>query len=461
MNITDLPIELQEHILSFLSVLQELQTASTVCTHWREICRSLYTVKHRIFRDHARAGRLVWRRVGGGEPVGLVRNGHHHRNGGHHHPFRSSQQAGGARVVTPPPRHLHRAVLHGHHMFIHGGDTTSGIYNGLYKLDILTNTWSKVIAREGVPPTPRSRFAMTKYGHHVFVTGGCNMSRGYVAVEYNDIYVYDLVENVWYSAGNLLQRRYTHGCVCLESEGDTIRLVLVGGLGTMCNMAVNVELCTLSRDSNNRYRVSNSVLFPNTDTRMFHTQIKLDDHRVFVFGGRTMTELGDDPSVPVVRQDASILTLSPDYTSLQISSVPMLNSNISVYSGLYPVVLDDFVVVGGRVIYLQQVIYTKESRELPGFYVLDEGRCQTGLEISKNRYFHTFILDISEVGRGGAAKWVEVENNPPAHAPFSSRFHTSVVAGDSIVVFGGTVQDQRTKKSQDNNALYRVTVTNR
>ena len=54
--------------------------------------------------------------------------------------------------------------------------------------------------------------------------------------------------------------------------------------------------------------------------------------------------------------------------------------------------------------------------------------------------------------------WMPVTKNPPLLAPRYSIFHRTILVGDGIYVFGGTVLDQRSKQPSSSNNLYKITV---
>jgi len=456
MEVSCLPEELLEHILSYLSVVCELQTSSQVCLQWRKICVSIYRLKHSLFLDQAQKGNFVWRQCG---EVKRARSLHFVPK--HVKPRNSAQQLG-----MPAPRSFHHAAFHGQYIYVYGGESggtalaSSSYFNDMFRYNVLLQSWEKV-STTGTPPTPRSKVSVTRVEDTLIVTGGCVSTRLRTSIRpaeivHDDVHFFDIGRSLWYkSPGSLLNIRCYHESICL---GDSTKLVLSGGFSSVVDMCDAIEVCNLKRDLNSGlYAVSESRRFQFQHLRIFHSQVKIDEQTLLIYGG--MTQAPDLTSQHLIRTDACLIKFNDNFSDFQLTSIVV--NNWDVYNGLYPAFVNDFARVQNSLIFFQRSGYIKkvpDHGQNLNFYEADTIRKPTGDEIYRQDYYHTFILNFDGILENNSISWMPVTKNPPLLAPRYSIFHRTILVGDGIYVFGGTVLDQRSKQPSSSNNLYKITV---
>ena len=451
-----LPEELLEHILSYLSVVCELQTAAQVCKLWRKICVSIFRHKHHSFFDQALKGNFVWRQCG---ITGPARS--HHFVPKHMKPRISAQ-----RLSIPAPRSFHHTVFYGQSIYVYGGEnneaTGSSYFNDMFRYDVLSQKWEKV-STSGTPPTPRSKVSVTRLKDTLIISGGCVSTRIRTSIRpaeivHNDVHFYNIEKRLWYKGGTLLSSRFYHESICLENS-DRTTLVLTGGLTSTIEMSDSVEVCDLKMDRDGFLSISESRKIPFPHPRMFHSQAKINERTVLVYGG--MNQDPESLSDHLIRTDTCLIKFNESFSNCEIIDIAVHGSD--VYNGLYPAFVSDFARIKNSLIFFQRSGYIKQKLSsdgtpYPNFYQADTERKPTGDEIYRQDYYHTFILNFDHVLESNSISWIPVQKNPPKLAPRYSVFHRTVLVGDCIYVFGGTVLDQRTKVPKSSNNLYKINV---
>ncbi|KAL5255277.1 hypothetical protein ACHWQZ_G014622 [Mnemiopsis leidyi] len=456
MEVSCMPEELLEHILSYLSVVRELQTAAQVCQLWRKICVSIFRHKHNSFLEQALKGNFVWRQCG---RTGPARSNHFVAK--HMKPRISAQ-----RLSIPAPRSFHHAAFHGQSIYVYGGEnnetTGSSYFNDMFKFDVLSQMWEKV-STSGTPPTPRSKVSVTRLRDTLIVSGGCVSARMRSSIRpaeivHQDVHFYNIEKRLWYKGGTLLTSRFYHESICLENSGR-ITLVLTGGLTSTVEMSDSVEVCDLKMDCDGFFSISECRKIPFPRQRMFHSQAKINERTLLVYGG--MNQDPENLSDHLIRTDACLIKFDESLSNCELVDIAVHGSD--AYNGLYPAFVSDFARVKDSLIFFQRSGYIKQKlssdgRPYPNFYQADTERKPTGDEIYRQDYYHTFILNFEGVLENTSVSWLPVTKNPPLLAPRYSVFHRTVLVGDCIYVFGGTVLDQRTKVPKSSNNLYKINV---
>ena len=453
MDISSLPDELLEHILSYLSVVTDLYVASKVSKLWRKICSDVFGFKIETFHKESRNGNFVWRLCGEQKSAGRTM----HFVPKHMKPRPASFDD----LSKPSPRVMHNATFYKNTIYVYGGETSqkTSYFNDMFGYDVLTQKWEKVKS-SNPSPTPRSSFSLVRNDDNILISGGCISSRTPIRITekiFDDVFSYNITNKSWNKCGSLRTKRYLHQSTCLKS-GDSLKLVLVGGIGENPHLGpTQIEVCTLAVDSNNLYNLTGTNTFDFPDVLIRHSQCKIDDHRILVYGG--MTKFPDQPIKCFIRNDAWLLEFDDLYEAVTFTKITV--ENVSVYHGMFPSVTNDYVRIRDFLVYFQRSCFIKESANRPDLFEVDHDRKPTGDAIYRQDYYHTFILDISQVVATKTITWQPVLNNPPKMAPRNSLFHKTVLAGDSIYVFGGSIHDRRTKQPQDSNNLYKVNVVRR
>ena len=447
-EISCIPEELLELILSHLSVVFELQTASQVCKLWRKHCLSLFRFRLQTFHSQSQKGHFVWRKCGEKDLKTPL----------HFMPKHVKVRRSVDLLSAPSPRVKHGAAFYGNTIYIYGGETssTTSFFNDMLGFNVLDQKWQK-ISVQGTPPTPRSTFSLTQFEDNLIVTGGFILSRitsiRPIDQFYDDIHIYNITQNMWYKVGNLESMRSSHSSVCLGSGSDSVNLVLSGGMHQLFKTSETIELCNLVL-KDGKYKKHRSQSFTCPHFSREHSMAKIDDYKFLMYGG--VTNFGDVSTKFFIRNDAWLVEFNKSYTEVQFINIEV--NNIISNNGMYPIVINDFVRVKNSLIYFQRSNFIKESEECQGFFEIDSNRKPTGDEIYRQDFFHTFILNIDNVAKDHSVSWVPVPSNPPTFAPRNSVFHRTVLAGDSIYIFGGYVRDPRTKQPTDSNNLYKIDV---
>jgi hypothetical protein len=98
---------------------------------------------------------------------------------------------------SPSARHNHSAVVWGGAMWIFGGSSSNTQYhNQLWKFDLHTHQWTLVTPNyNSTPPFPRHGHSAVVWGDKMVIFGG--KSDAQTCAYYNDVHVYDFVENSW------------------------------------------------------------------------------------------------------------------------------------------------------------------------------------------------------------------------------------------------------------------------
>lgn len=449
MSVTILPDEILEHILSYLSVVVELEIASQVCQSWRKICKSITIIKNAIFEDRARKGSFVWRQCGIKPRQSLS----HHFVPKH----QRSRNSGVLELSRPSPRSLHKSCSYKDRIFLFGGQAQASYFNDMFEYNVLNHKWNKVVST-GPSPTPRSHFSFICFKDNLIMCGGIiqksNSIRQFEKC-YSDIYIFSITKSTWYIAGSMSHSRHSHGCVCI-SEGLGLKLIMIGGQSTAIHYSESVEICYLSL-AEGQFQVVRSACFSIPIRFKWSCQVIVNDHNILVYGGMTNSlNPSELPQVECIINDAFMLQFNDDYSDVEYKS--LIVNNLGFYNGQYPALVNDFVRIKDSVIFLQKSIFIKDSSTLPGYFVFDRDRKPSGDEIYRQDYYHTFILNFDDVLQTQSISWVPIERNPPNLSPRSSVFHQTTLVGDSIFVFGGAVTNQRSRQHESSDNLYKVNV---
>jgi F-box protein 42 len=160
---SNIPIEVTEEILSYLSSYGELQQAKRVCKTWHSLVGRICLQRERYFYDSVCRGKLSFRVI--------------------------AQKS----RITPCQRFSHSSCVVGKSMYIFGGCSTSNTaFNDVYELNLQDFRWSK-LRLSGIPPQPKECATMVVHQNRIILFGGwCQPSRlGIVsnAKFYNGVHV--------------------------------------------------------------------------------------------------------------------------------------------------------------------------------------------------------------------------------------------------------------------------------
>jgi len=184
---------------------------------------------------------------------------------------------------TISKRYSHAACSWGNFMYVFGGCTcTSTTFNDLWKLDLGTREWSRILTM-GSYPSPKACATMVNYKQSLILFGGWTHPSPYPLHQawrtFNELHIYDVPTNRWrYISSPTLSPPAMAGHACTV-HGD--KMVVFGGL-LGCGRGSNDVWCLDLLNNTWSLKETNDVKPP---TRYGHSQIVVDDDHLLVFGG--------------------------------------------------------------------------------------------------------------------------------------------------------------------------------
>ena len=274
-----LPTEVLELILYYLRPYGDLQHAALVCKRWYRISKALLSRRRRDFTESSKAGRLY-------STVYDLPEG-------------------------PAARYTHSCVYHKGSLYLFGGSNTeSATFNDLWRFDLNSRVWHRVIA-QGTPPSPRSMSTFVPYGDCLYLFGGwhpppsAHLSPGnYQPRFFNDLDVFNTQSEQWdrIFSSPVPQPVCAHSTVVVESQKI---MVVYGGMLINRRLQSRVWIFDLI---DRIWEVEERVEGPRPDARYGHTAALIDDEHMLVFGG---SQLANDEAGSVLK-DCWLLTMPPN-----------------------------------------------------------------------------------------------------------------------------------------------------
>eukprot|EP00817_Percolomonadidae_sp_ATCC50343_P001530 CAMPEP_0117419158 /NCGR_PEP_ID=MMETSP0758-20121206/785_1 /TAXON_ID=63605 /ORGANISM="Percolomonas cosmopolitus, Strain AE-1 (ATCC 50343)" /LENGTH=494 /DNA_ID=CAMNT_0005200073 /DNA_START=635 /DNA_END=2116 /DNA_ORIENTATION=- len=125
--------------------------------------------------------------------------------------------------LLPTKRFAHSGVIINDSIYMFGGSGNDNVYGELFKFNISTSEWSKVIIANN-PPSPRAGHSICSYDNKLVILWGRNFE-----IFLNDICIVDLDEN----EGKILsfskpQCRQAHSIVSIPNKGNPLMLAYGG-----------------------------------------------------------------------------------------------------------------------------------------------------------------------------------------------------------------------------------------
>uniref|UniRef100_A0A0A9YZ53 F-box only protein 42 n=1 Tax=Lygus hesperus TaxID=30085 RepID=A0A0A9YZ53_LYGHE len=255
-GICDLPNEILEHIISLLLPYNDLENCMLVCKRWHRCGQNV--IRHKKLDFYKAIGNFTikW----------------------------SSEPQQQSRIITK--RYSHSACSHGNSMYVFGGCTcTNTTFNDLWKLDLTTRQWSRLLTM-GSYPSPKASASLVYYDGSLVLFGGWTHPSSYLPQAwrtFNELHIYDIEGNRWTSITPPLSPPSMAGHAATV-HGDN--MVVFGGL-----QGHNGGLTTFS--SNNVWSLNLKTLTwtkrETTEKKPFprygHSQIAVDEERLFILGG--------------------------------------------------------------------------------------------------------------------------------------------------------------------------------
>lgn len=172
-NISYLPSEVIEYILSLVSPYKDLDACKLVCRKWLHLVRNVIKKHETRFRNGVDEAKVVW------------------------HSLPQSDDL----FTTISRRYSHSACYYDKAMYVFGGCTsTNTTFNDLWKLNLSTMSWDRPVPT-GSYPSPKACATLVLYKDSLVLYGGWTQSTPsplhQVCHLFNELNVYRLKTNRW------------------------------------------------------------------------------------------------------------------------------------------------------------------------------------------------------------------------------------------------------------------------
>ncbi|XP_076674769.1 F-box protein 42 isoform X2 [Andrena cerasifolii] len=253
-KIDDLPDVLLEYILSLIPPYKDLQECKLVSKKWFHITKNVIQLNKKHFHKSVANGLLLW-----------------------------STWPSTHWMPTIGKRHSHSACIYKNSMYVFGGCTaTCTAFNDLWRLDLDTRTWVRLITM-GSYPSPKACATMLYYKKSFILFGGWSFPAPYPLLQqwklYNELHVYSIESNKWVAINTLESPPPT------SAHSASIHKNYMVVFGGMCSGYRSNNVWCLNLDSYNWHKQDTSNLKPQP--RYGQSQIELGDNHLLVLGGCT------------------------------------------------------------------------------------------------------------------------------------------------------------------------------
>ncbi|XP_071944372.1 F-box only protein 42-like [Antedon mediterranea] len=253
-SLNNLPEEILERILWYLSPYKDCDDAARVCKVWNRLIRGIQQRRYHIFKSNTQDGKIRW----------------------------SHKQCPQTPVTA---RHSHSACYVDGSMYIFGGSSVSETtFNDIWKLDLTSRKWSRVIASGSGPrsmPSPRASASMVYYNGSLIVFGGWAPplpSPLYPAPRfYNELHVYSMSLNQWTAITTSLTPppMAGHRATVIKNK-----MIIFGGW--QVHERSN-DIWVLNMDTMEWHKQAANKTKPLE--RSGHGQVKINDQHLLIIGG--------------------------------------------------------------------------------------------------------------------------------------------------------------------------------
>ncbi|XP_078695665.1 F-box only protein 42-like [Branchiostoma floridae x Branchiostoma belcheri] len=256
-SVNDLPEELLERILLFLSPYGEYKTAALVCKLWRRLIKGVSKQHYQSFITSIGEGTIQWHTI----------------RGPSHQP-------------QPAPRISHSACYYDDDqaMYVFGGSSVANpntCFNDLWRFDLASEEWVRPLAA-GSYPSPKAWASLVRYKRCLLLFGGCARPSPYPYHQperyFDEIHLYTPTDNRWsYVVTSPSPPPVAgHGASVI---GD--RMVVIGGSLSLQRRSNDVWVLNLQTMEWSMQQVQGTAPLP----RFGHTQVVLDDETILIIGG--------------------------------------------------------------------------------------------------------------------------------------------------------------------------------
>ncbi|GFN75899.1 F-box only protein 42 [Plakobranchus ocellatus] len=281
--LTDMPEEILEHILSFLSPYGEMEMAKQVSKQWNRVIKSTVKQKRRKFYHSLAKCDIQWTEIYKDKPPSYSEKGH----------------------IGISDRFSHSAVYHNGFMYVFGGCTsTSTTFNDLWSFDLTHRRWIRPVAM-GTYPSPKACATMVVYDGNLVLYGGWSHPIPYPlhqsAHYFSELHVYSPTTNRWAHIHSLGQEPEALGGHSASVVGHL--MVVFGGSPRPGMGTNNLWVFDFLKTSWTLQPVARDAV---PEPRYGQYQTTLDDKHILIMGGcvgqnRVYTDvwlLTLDPSAP-------------------------------------------------------------------------------------------------------------------------------------------------------------------
>ncbi|XP_059143292.1 RING finger protein B-like [Physella acuta] len=284
LSLNDMPEEILEHILWFLSPYKDLDAAKLVSKQWYRIIKSLVAQCKRRFHQNLANCEVKW---------SLLTND----------TICKASSEKKCSNISISDRHSHSATYYNGSMYIFGGCTsTNTTFNDLWRFDLGTRQWVRPVAM-GTYPSPKACATMVVYNGNLVLFGGWSHPIPYPnphqsAHYFSELHSYSPVTNRWTHILSIGQEPEALGGHSASVAGHL--MVVFGGSPRTGMGSNNVWVFNFLKCSWKLQAVTHDV---RPDPRYGQYQTTLDENHILIMGGSV------GPSR--VYNDMWLLTLHP------------------------------------------------------------------------------------------------------------------------------------------------------
>ncbi|CAL1547573.1 unnamed protein product [Lymnaea stagnalis] len=264
LTFSNMPEEILEHILSFLSPYRDMDAAKLVSKQWNRIIKSVVSQRKRRFYQSVANCEVSWTLL----TKEITGQGNPERG-----------------YLSISDRHSHSAAYHDGSMYIFGGCTsTNTTFNDLWRFDLTTRQWIRPVAM-GTYPSPKACATMVVYNGTLVLFGGWSHPIPYPnphqsAHYFSELHVYSPSTNRWSHILSLGQEPEALGGHSASVVGHL--MVVFGGsprtgLGTNNVWVFNFQKCT--------WKLQPVARDPKPEPRYGQYQTTLDESHILIMGG--------------------------------------------------------------------------------------------------------------------------------------------------------------------------------
>lgn len=261
--IQDLPEEILEHILAFLSPYKDMDVAKLVSKQWYRLIQSIVRHKQRHFYDNLSSCNVSWTEV-----VKCC----------------SSKPAPKVNYSHITERFSHSAAYLNGSMYVFGGCTsTNTTFNDLWIFDLNNRQWVRPVAM-GSYPSPKACATMVEYNGSLVLFGGWSHPIPYPlhqsAHYFSELHIYNPVSNRWSHILSLGVEPEALGGHSASVAGHL--MIVFGGSPRPGHGTNNIWVFDFLKESWKLQPVSRNL---KPDPRYGQFQTTLDDKHILVMGG--------------------------------------------------------------------------------------------------------------------------------------------------------------------------------